>query len=1008
MTRVNASDDLVPRGTSNEGRLARLGFTDVDRASRLLRSPALQSVSEHAAGSLGQAADPDLALLLLARIAESATDPLLEGPVTALLNAFVVDPRFRDRLIAVLGVSEALGDHIARHPDQWTTLAGFAQWPSDPAAVRRDLLTAVGANPLDDQPVARGADESVLVDLRVAYRNQLLVITAADVMGEIGFETVSLALADLADAALDAGLAIARAGLPEGSPAVRLAVIGMGKCGGRELNYISDVDVIFVAEPMSGGDESEALRTATLLATGLMRACSHPTIEGSLWEVDPGLRPEGRQGALVRTLASHLGYYERWAKTWEFQALLKARHSAGDRALGQAYTDAITPLVWSAANRDDFVNDVQQMRRRVESTLPARDLDRQLKLGPGGLRDVEFSVQLLQLVHGRSDFMLHSSTTLVALEALATWGYVGRDDASTLSNAYRFLRTLEHRIQLYRLRRSHVIPDGEADLRRIGRSLGYRAEPVKELQDAIRRHRREVRRLHEKLFYRPLLNAVARLEPGSARLTPTAAKERLEALGYVDPEGALRHLEALTSGVSRRAAIQRTLLPVMLGWFADSPDPDAALLGFRRVSDVLGSSPWYLGLLRDESVVAERLSYILGASRYATELLLGAPEAVSMLADDAELRPRTREQLDAECIAAAQRHDDPTLAVGAVRSLRRRELFRIAAADLLSMLSVAEVSEALSDVSSATLDGGLAGAIMATEQVHGHICTRFAVIAMGRLGGAELGYGSDADVMFVHDPDEGVDEKCAADCAQMIAEELRILLQVPSTDPPLGIDTDLRPEGRQGALVRSIASYAAYYDRWSAPWESQALLRARPVAGDRHLCERFVELINPMRYPEGGISDAEVREIRRIKARIESERLPRGSDASLHTKLGRGGLVDVEWVAQLLQLQHAFDNEDLRTTSTLRALEAARATELLTSESFVELTASWTIATRVRNAIMLVRGSASDQLTTAPMDLGKIARIMGYPVGSTGQLLDEYRRITRRARTVVERVFYGE
>ena len=343
----------------------------------------------------------------------------------------------------------------------------------------------------------------------------------------------------------------------------------------------------------------------------------------------------------MRTLASYTAYYDRWARTWEFQALLKARPVAGDLALGAAFADAVAPQIWNAADRPDFVEDVQAMRRRVEEHVPAEEADRELKLGRGGLRDVEFAVQLLQLVHGRSDIFLRSPTTLVALEQLSTRGYVGRDDAAELDRAYRFLRTMEHRLQLYRLRRTHVVPDDEVDLRRLARSMGFVERPVEELPTQWRRHRREVRRLHEKLFYRPLLDAVARLDATEARLTPEAALDRLEALGYADPEAALRHLEALTGGVSRRAAIQRTLLPVMLAWFAEHPDPDAGLLGYRQVSDALGTTPWYLRLLRDDGAVAERMARILASSRYATELLLRAPEAVRLLSDDTELRPRT-------------------------------------------------------------------------------------------------------------------------------------------------------------------------------------------------------------------------------------------------------------------------------------------------------------------------------------------------------------------------------
>src|ERR1035437_4944313 len=251
-------------------------------------------------------------------------------------------------------------------------------------------------------------------------------------------------LAALASAALEAALAVARSALAPDAAACRLAVIAMGKCGGRELNYASDVDVIFVAEAAEGAAEAAALRTATQLASGMIRVCSQSTPEGALFPVDANLRPEGRDGPLVRTLASHRAYYERWAKTWEFQALLKARPVAGDAALGRAYMDAIVPMVWQAAQRENFVPDVQAMRRRVLAALPAAEAGRQLKLGPGGLRDIEFAVQLLQLVHGRTDETLRVPATLPALAAPAARGHVGREDAATMAAAYRFLRRVEH------------------------------------------------------------------------------------------------------------------------------------------------------------------------------------------------------------------------------------------------------------------------------------------------------------------------------------------------------------------------------------------------------------------------------------------------------------------------------------------------------------------------------------------------------------------------------------
>ncbi|WP_329445655.1 bifunctional [glutamine synthetase] adenylyltransferase/[glutamine synthetase]-adenylyl-L-tyrosine phosphorylase [Streptomyces sp. NBC_01426] len=989
------------RRSSTFIRLLRSGFTDPSGAARLLDADALSAVRADPVllDALGATADPDLALLGLVRLAEAQRPEELR----VLLDTLVSAKPLRDRLLGVLGASEALGDHLARHPQDWQALVTYEAADLHPGLAEFERGLADAHDP---------------VQLRVSYRRCLLSIAARDVCGTTDVQQVAAELADLATATLRAALRIASAAAPEDAARCRLAVIAMGKCGGNELNYVSDVDVIFVGDSPDGEDEGRAVQAATRLASHLMRICSETTVEGTIWPVDANLRPEGRNGPLVRTLASHLAYYQRWAKTWEFQALLKARAVAGDETLGAEYIDAISPLVWQAAERENFVPDVQKMRRRVVDNIPAAQVDRELKLGPGGLRDVEFAVQLLQLVHGRTDATLHSGTTLDALHALAAGGYVGRADAAQLHDAYRFLRAMEHRIQLYRLRRTHLVPEDENDLRRLGRSMGLRTEPVAELNKAWRRHASVVRRLHEKIFYRPLLDAVAQLAPGETRLSPRAAGQRLEALGYADPVAALRHLEALASGVSRKAAIQRTLLPVMLGWFADSADPDAGLLNFRKVSDALGKTPWYLRLLRDEGAAAENLARVLSAGRLAPDLLMRAPEAVALLGDPEGLQPRTHEALEQEVLAAVNRAENAEAAVAAARGVRRRELFRTTAGDIIGSYGtednpaeedhgalVDRVGSAVSDLTAATIAGALRAAVR--EQWGDTLPTRFAVIGVGRFGGHELAYGSDADVLFVHEPREGVDEQDAAKAAQAVVSEMRRLLQLPSADPPLLIDADLRPEGRSGPLVRTLPSYAAYYRRWSLTWESQALLRAATVAGDQELGSRFIDLIDPLRYPVEGLGDDAVREIRRLKARMESERLPRGADPTLHTKLGRGGLSDVEWTVQLMQMRHAWAEPGLRTTRTREALAAAHAAGLIPTEEAQILDEAWVLATRVRNAVMLVRGRAGDTFPSEARELAAVGRYLGYAEGTAGDMLEDYRRITRRARAVVDELFYG-
>ncbi|MDN5797527.1 MAG: bifunctional [glutamine synthetase] adenylyltransferase/[glutamine synthetase]-adenylyl-L-tyrosine phosphorylase [Intrasporangium sp.] len=996
----------MDRTSSLGGRLARLGFHDLPRARSLLADAALaplrdgsDGLADDLLGALGETADPDLALLGLVRLLEALAPAQVPSDtgITALTDRLRTGGPGRDRVLAVLGASSAFVDHLVRHPGHWTCAARAEPQPGQQA--RAELVAAV-TEPGKHTPYDA---------LRIAYRCALLRIAALDLTADDPLAVMPAtgeALAELAEAALEAALAIARHEHGPGHQVCRLAVIGMGKTGGGELNYVSDVDVVFVAEPVEGADEEEALRVGTRLATGLMRACSTPTQEGSLWTVDAALRPEGRNGPLVRTVASHKAYYERWAKTWEFQALLKAWVSAGDLDLGRHYKAEISPLVWEAAGREDFVTDVQAMRRRVEQHVPVAEAARQLKLGPGGLRDVEFSVQLLQLVHGRTDPTLRSATTLEALASLSRGGYVGRDDAAALDRDYRLLRCLEHRIQLYRLRRTHLMPDSEADLRRLGRSMGHRSNPGAAVVADRAATAREVRRIHERLFYRPLLAAAARLTPDEVGLSPEAARARLAALGFRDPAGAMRHIEALTAGVSRRAAIQRTLLPVMLGWFADEADPDAGLLSFRRVSDKLGTIHWYLKMLRDEGRAAERLAHALARSRLAADLLIGSPESVRMLGERDGLEPRSREVIAARMRAAVGRRGAADDAMPAVRAIRRHELLRIVFADLTAQLEITQVSRALTDLAAATIEVTLEVATAAVVAREGPFEADLLVVGMGSLGGAELGYSSDADVMYVLGLHPGADEAVAQARATTVVKELSRLLSGAGPEPALTLDADLRPEGKNGPLVRSIEAYRSYYQRWALTWEFQALLRASPIAGPDALAQEFLGLIEPLRWPAGGLDATQVRDIRTLKARMEAERLPRGADPNTHVKLGGGGLTDVEWTVQLAQLCHAHEDAALRVTGTLPALHALEEAGLIPAPDADSLREAWLLASRLRNAGMLWRGRPVDSVPSDLRDADGVARIIGMEAGSGGRLSEVWRRVARRSRHVMSFNFY--
>lgn len=997
-------------------RLIAAGFSDLEKGERFLAARELDGLDrDRLFAGLQMAASPDTALQSLVRLIEKHP---------ALRDLAGADPEASEPLYRVLGASEALGEFLIRHPehlDAFDVRASPEPVQSDPAALRAALLRSVGADPRSARPVAAVTGVDAYAALRTAYRRGVVDLAVKDLCAADPLDflpAVGGELADLAGAAVEAALAVSRAEaagqFSEGEVAdVGLSVIGMGKCGARELNYISDVDVIYVIDPGSQAD-AQANTIGTALASGISRAISSVAREPGLWEVDANLRPEGKSGPLVRTLASHESYYARWAESWEFQALLKARHIAGDAELGRRYEEAVAPLIWSSAGREGFVESVQAMRRRVTEHIPPAEEARQIKLGRGGLRDVEFTVQLLQLVHGKADESLRRRDTTSAIAALSSGGYIGRADAAAFDHAYRYLRLLEHRIQLFQLRRTHLMPVAEPALRALAKGVLGPFATERPHPDALvaawQKTKKSVRELHERIFYRPLLNTAAKLSSEDARLTPEAAQGRLAALGYRDPQGAMRHIEALTGGVSRRASLQRQLLPVLLDWLAEGVDPDAGLLAFRRVSEALGTTHWYLGLLRDSNAAAERLCHMLANSRLISDLLEVSPESVAWLGQDKDLLPLSFKAQWQEITAKMSRHSDPESAMRLIRLIRRRETLRIAIADSAGLVDQDTVGMALADADRAAV----LGALRVAEGIvsgSGPLKTAVLVVAMGRQGGREIGYGSDADVMYVHRALPGYSEEEAGEQALRIVARISSLLMQPlkpaiMAERVLQIDADLRPEGKNGAMVRSLDSFAEYYRRWSLIWEAQALLRARPMAGDDRLAADFIQLIDPIRYPES-ITDQDIREIRRVKARVEAERLPRGADPARHLKLGRGGLSDVEWLVQLLQLQYAGQHPELRTTSTMEALEAAADLELVARDDAETLARSWRLAGRIRSANVIWSGKASDLLPSSRRDLEAVARWCGYEPGRAAALEEDYLRVSRQARGVFERLFYG-
>ena len=991
---------------------------------------------------LADSEDPDTALSTL-------RDLLLDLHARDLQLRTLLENHSAHTLIQVLGASSQLGMLMRSRPELIRAAGIDPDRQADYTAEQRTaaMLDAIGARTdtlttVSGDTIERIVTSTPLADatnaLRLNYYEQLSAIMAKDVTANDPIDiqpTISRALSDLADAALEGALAIALSNVKE-SERLRFTIIGMGKLGAQELNYVSDVDLIYVVEPVDEDLTQSALtKIGSKIAMLMQKICQSvmPGVtEPSLWQIDGALRPEGKDGPLVRRLDSHKAYYEQWAENWEFQALLKARAVAGDRQLGDDYMSMASSFVWQAAQRKDFVSDCQRMRERVENLIAPALRDREIKLGRGGLRDVEFTVQMLQLVHGRTDDSLHVRATLDALQALSDGGYVSRKQAKALAHDYRFERVLEHRQQMWMLKRTHLFPDmGKAnvgglekkrtinleeldqntELHRLARVFGWHPE---ELVTHFDETRQEIRHLHNDIYYRPMLPISAENGDETVELPEHAIIDRYEAIGFADPLAALRHVRTLTDGLTRAAKINRIILPAVLRWLGEGQNPDMGLLNWSKLEQNFGSGSEYLGFLRDSPSAAQRLCHVLSNSRFLGDALNKSSESIRWLGDDTLLHARTRDSLDVQCQAIINRYDDSiNEAATMLRAMRRHEIERIGLGWMNDVITSADALIGMTDVYDAIMQASLQWSVrdymkrngLAEPQAH------LAVIGMGRYGGREVNFSSDADVIIIYRPAHDSDDASANLFARKVQEQMRMMLMGPaSLEPKIELDMDLRPEGKNGPLVRSYASCEEYYRSWASVWERQALLRARFTAGDEELAQDFLtNIVDPFRYPATELTEDQLQEIRKLKARMEAERLPRGVRRERHLKLGKGGLSDVEWTVQLLQLQHAHEIEDLRVTSTMGALEALVHGGLMDVEDATILADAWRMCTAARNGNYLWSGRANraDVLSDLQTDLSGIGTYLGYDPNHGQQFENDILSQMRKSREVCERLFYG-
>jgi glutamate-ammonia-ligase adenylyltransferase len=871
------------------------------------------------AEALALAPDPELARVALERVG-----------VHLAARAALEDPRVYAAAVRLLGFSTAAADFFARHPAEVAALEA-AERPSR-ARSEAELLADVDARgPLDG--------------LRIFRRRSMIRIAGRDLAGT-SLDDVVDEISAIAEVCLDVACRLA-------APDLRLAVIGLGKLGGRELNYASDIDVLFV-------HEHGAHVAAERAAGQLIRSLSQPTEEGIALRVDPTLRPGGRSGALSRSLEATLEYYEHGSAVWERQALIKARAVAGDPWLGSAFVEGVIPFVYPVELEPEAIDEVRRTKVRLEEYIRQRGKElTEVKRGRGGIRDVEFAVQLLQIVHGRRDPRLRSQSTLVALRSLAEEGYVAESDADALAGAYRFLRTLEHRLQIVRDLQTHDLPADPHARRTLARSLGFAG--AAELQAAYDEQTGLVRGIHERLFYRPLMEAFAGPAPPSPGHDRKATEELLAGLGFADPSRSYEALARLVSGPRRIAKVLSHVFPLMVPALALAADPDAALVRLERVADAVGDSAAPADALADDPGAARRLAYVTAVSRSATDLLAAEPSRVLALADGS----RTPDA-HADFVRVVARY--------ASRELAPREVG-------------AAISNVADRVVRAAIDDARPG-------------LPFAVIGMGKLGARELNFASDLDLLFVYEGEGAGDLRLASEVGEMVMRSIR--------DAGWEPDADLRPEGRNGPLARSIAGFLEYWQRYGESWELQSLLRTRAVAGDPDLGRRFELNAADLAYPPDGLTVDRVAEIRRMRDRMERERVRPPEAGRFHFKLGRGSLADVQFAAEVSLMRFGGTISEIRTRGTLDALERLAEHRLVEDRVARDLGEAFVFLSEVKNALEVDRRLHSESIPADPDEQTVLARRLGYETYPRQSFIDDYLRITRRCRRAMERVFHED
>jgi len=979
---------------------------------------------------LAAAADPDMALNNLERYAAAVDRSVFFGTLTNHPGAVPL-------LARVLGASQVLADALRRRP---SSLA----WLLEPATMRLWFAEDLAADLAQTLGAFETREARMNALRRFKYRH-LLRIGARDLLGDADLAGTTEELSHLADACIAQALAEAAAaareayGAPVGQTGAEtgIAVIAMGKLGGEELNYSSDVDLMFVY----GEDGETAGGRAGRTANGeyFARVCrelssllEEITDEGHVFRVDLRLRPEGRMGPIVLSLDGYRAYYRERAELWERQALIKARIAAGDPAVGARYMSLARDTGYRPGLEAGVVPAIRAMKSQIDGAVRAKGGEAtNVKLGRGGIREIEFIVQALQLLYGGDDPWLREANTLKAIFRLTERGYLAPDLGRLLSRDYEHLRTVEHRLQILHELQTHTLPKDAPELGRLARRVGVPGTPARAAREFQARHRAVTASVHR--AFREFFGE-RELEP--RRRPRLASLTALRATGFKDPERARHNLQLILEGrplVPYAAHLDATLArlyPLLLDALWKSPDPDEALHQFERLLAAAGPRAGLVELLASDPDLLLGLVKVCSGGDLLTELLIAQPELLASLANPERL-------LAAKSKRAMRRALAAVFAPGTTPIERRDRLRRVKQSEelavvwryVLGVTTIDTYSREMTVLAEATLAAGWLLALESLVERYGvprDASGRFipsVIVGLGKLGGRELVTGSDLDLFVVFGAVRAAGRRGAGappaearpltddgmtDGAERIDAHWFYSLAVERLASALGditsagvafpVDLRLRPGSKGSGFASSVAALERYYQEHGDLWERQTLTRTRLILGDRAVARRVRAALSRLVYGEA-LPRTSLKEIAEVRTRMERE-LGKETRGRLHVKYGRGGLVDVEFLAQALQLVHGHDRPDARrftTTAALRGLARVGALDQTAAAALVE---RYRFLRRVSAALRLLGARPSDTIELAGPMPARVATALGYE--SRQAFLDAYRETTSAVRAAYE------